>query len=117
MGASILPVCAKELEELAARGLSLEMIAQQLCITRQTLSKRLKDNLTLQTAYKRGCQQDVQDVVNALKENALKGNVVAQIFFLKNKGKEDWKDKHEVNHSGGLTVNTGFQGRTIEHEE
>lgn len=117
MGAVVLAINPTELEELASQGLSLAMIGLKLGIHRTTLSRRLKDNKTLATAYKRGQQRDIQDVVNALKYNAIeKNNVIAQIFFLKNKDSENWKDTHDVKHSGNLTINTGFRGKTIEHE-
>ena len=40
-----------------------------------------------------------QTVEDALFMNTLKGNVVAQIFWLKNRGKGRWKDKfeHDIN--------------------
>ena len=117
MGASLKAIDVDQLEDLAAQGLSLEMIGIQLGITRQTLSIRLKNNLTLLTAYKRGQQRDIQDVVNALKYNAIeKNNVIAQIFFLKNKDADHWQDKQDIKHSGNLTINTGFRGKTIDHE-
>lgn len=45
-----------------------------------------------------------QTVEDALYMNAIKGNVVAQIFWLKNRGQERWKDKQEynLNHSGEI---------------
>lgn len=36
-----------------------------------------------------------QSVEDALYASAIKGNVVAQIFWLKNRGKDRWKDKFE----------------------
>ena len=41
-----------------------------------------------------------QTVEDALYTGATKGNVVAQIFWLKNRAKDRWKDKQEYEHSG-----------------
>lgn len=41
-----------------------------------------------------------QTVEDALYMGATKGNVVAQIFWLKNRAKDRWKDKQEYEHSG-----------------
>jgi len=38
-----------------------------------------------------------QTVEDALFSTAISGNVTAQIFWLKNRGKERWKDKYETN--------------------
>ncbi len=41
-----------------------------------------------------------QVVEDALYVGASKGNVIAQIFWLKNRAKDRWKDKQEYEHSG-----------------
>ena len=41
-----------------------------------------------------------QTVEDALYVGATKGNVVAQIFWLKNRARDRWKDKQEYEHSG-----------------
>lgn len=96
----------KKLFKLASRGLSQRLIADGLGISRTALQKYLRIDPALQATYKRGQAQDVQDVVDALKTNAVdKNNVVAQIFYLKNKDPDNWQDKRDVQHSGSLTVN------------
>jgi len=44
-----------------------------------------------------------QTVEDALFATALKGNVIAQIFWLKNRASDRWKDVKEVGGSLGLT--------------
>jgi hypothetical protein len=39
-------------------------------------------------------------VEDALFTNAMKGNIVAQIFWLKNKGNGKWSDRTDVRHEG-----------------
>lgn len=41
-----------------------------------------------------------QTVEDALFSTGVKGNVIAQIFWLKNRAKDRWKDKQEYEHSG-----------------
>lgn len=96
---------------LARRGLSQTMIAKALGVARSTFQEYLKTQPSVRAAYENGRANDVQDVVDALKESATKkNNVIAQIFYLKNKDPDNWKDKHDVQHSGNLTVNVGAFG-------
>lgn len=43
-----------------------------------------------------------QTVEDALYMSAIKGNVTAQIFWLKNRGGDRWKDKHKIEGSAEL---------------
>jgi hypothetical protein len=51
-------------------------------------------------ALELGKQVADANVVGALYSNALAGNVTAQIFWLKNRRKDDWRDKQDVEHTG-----------------
>ena len=114
MGAKLKVINVDDLYELAAQGLSQEMIAQQLFISADTLGRRLRDNALIADAYKRGKQSDVQQVVNKLKEIALNGNLGAICFYLKNKDPANWKEQHDVNHTGGLSINVAALKAPIE---
>lgn len=54
-------------------------------------------------AMSTGKEQADAKVIGALYRNALAGNVTAQIFWLKNRRKEDWRDRVETEHSGKIT--------------
>lgn len=41
-------------------------------------------------------------------------DVTAQIFWLKNRRPDKWRDKWDINHSGSLEVNNPLQGLTTE---
>jgi hypothetical protein len=41
-------------------------------------------------------------------------DTTAQIFWLKNRKPEKWRDKQEVQHSGGINTNNPFEGLTKE---
>ena len=49
-------------------------------------------------SYKRGETSGLADVTNALYENAMSGNPVSQIFFLKNRDPNRWNDVKSINH-------------------
>ena len=67
--------------------------------TLQTWKSKYQD---IQDTLKKG--KDVIDfqVENALLESALDGNTTAQIFWLKNRRPDKWRDKQNVELSGAL---------------
>ena len=74
-------------------GLTREQIADNMGISRQTLNTWEKNYVDILNALKKGKQVTDFHVVNALYENALSGNVTAQIFWLKNRLPSEWRDK------------------------
>lgn len=44
----------------------------------------------------------------------VQGDVTAQIFWLKNRRPDKWRDKQDVNHSGSVEVNNPFAGLTTD---
>lgn len=82
--------------EAAKSGLGIMDICKTLEIsydvwTRESKKPEIKD------ALKRGIALGRKEIVNSLFENAKKGNVVSQIFWLKNKGGEgEWTDRQET---------------------
>ncbi len=88
---------AKEhVRAMAGVGVSEERIAKYLGICRDTLRKYYKE--ILDTSRGEGIKQ----VANALYENAMKGNVTAQIFYLKIQDK--WLEKVEDEDKGDNTI-------------
>ncbi len=79
--------------ELASRGLSHEQIAAALGISRTTLQARKRESEQFAQAIEKGQAQGIEQVSNALFQNAMGGNVTAQIFFLKARAK--WRDRPE----------------------
>lgn len=85
-----------EVERLAGEGLAQYQIAQALGISWDTWASRRDDPETqVSEALKRGEQSAIGKVENALYESAVKGNLGAQVFFLKNRASDRWKDKTE----------------------
>lgn len=83
-------------ESLAAQGLTKEQIALSLGIHIATLHRKKKENRELSEAIKRGEAKGLTVVTNALFKSAKEGNVTAQIFYLKNRDSDRWKDRHHV---------------------
>ena len=79
-------------QRYAAQGLTYEQIARCLNLHVATLIEKRKDYPELDEAIKRGRDQGVQNVTNALYEKAIKGDNTAMIFFLKNRDPKNWSD-------------------------
>jgi hypothetical protein len=94
-GRPLIKIDIEKVEALASRGLSQKQLAIGLGINLKTLQKHRKLDEELQSAIDRGQVQGLADVSNALFENAMAGNVTAQIFYLKNRSPEDWRDRIE----------------------
>ncbi len=89
------------IEDWASQGLSLGEIAHNMGIARSTLFIWRDKSKDISDAIKRGADASVDLVENALFSAAVSGNITAQIFFLKNKRPNDWKDKRDTEISGG----------------
>lgn len=115
-------------EKWARNGLTLDQIASNLGIAKSTLCEYMKVHSDLSDALKKG-----KEVIDTMVENALlkaamgydyeedgigkdgvyslkkvaHPNTTALIFWLKNRAPKDWRDKQDVEHSGGLVVFRG----------
>ena len=80
----------------ARDGLTNNQIAEKIGISKQTFYDWLKKYPDLSDSLKEN--KDVVDrkVENALLKNALNGNVTAQIFWLKNRKPNEWREKREI---------------------
>ena len=83
------------LEGWARDGLTIEQIANNMGIDDATLYRWKNKSNDICEALKRGKEVVDFEVENALFKNAMNGNVTAQIFWLKNRKKNKWRDKVE----------------------
>ena len=83
-----------EIEMMASVGMTTKQIADALHINPSVFGRLQKNDPLVQEAIDRGMARGVKMVTDALFQNAMKGNVAAQIFFLKNKAQ--WADKQEL---------------------
>jgi len=77
-----------------SKGLNKQQVAEALGVCYKTMQRRESDFPGLSKFYLEGKANGNKNVVNALYKNALKGNVAAQIFWLKNMA--GWRDKHDI---------------------
>lgn len=82
-------------EGWARDGLTDEQIANNLRISERTFYDYKKKYPQFSQSLKRGKEVVDYEVENALLQNALNGNITAQIFWLKNRKPTKWKDKVE----------------------
>jgi hypothetical protein len=85
----------EKVEELASRGLTYRQLATALGVNLKTIQKHKKINQELQAAIDLGRAKGLAEVSNSLFESATGGNVTAQIFYLKNRSPDDWRDRYE----------------------
>ena len=83
----------EQVERLAAQGMTMEQIAYSLGIGESTLYAKKAKNKEIAEAIKKGKAKGIAKITNALFENASKGNLGAQCFFLKNQA--GWTDRPE----------------------
>lgn len=96
----------KKVESLAAQGLTKKQIAYCLGIGESTLYDKQKSDPEFLEAIKRGQAKGIGTVTNALFQSAKGGNITAQIFYLKNRQPDKWRDRrdHDHNVKGNITI-------------
>ena len=83
-------------EGWARDGLTDEQIANNLGISERTFYNNKKKYPQFLQSLKKGKEIIDYEVENALLQNALNGNITAQIFWLKNRKPKYWKDKVNI---------------------
>lgn len=91
------------LEGWARDGLTKEQIAHNIGIGRTTLYEWEQKEPNIMNTLKKGREIVDYEVENALLKNALNGNITAQIFWLKNRKKNEWREKQEYNNDEELS--------------
>ena len=79
----------------ARNGLTDIEIAKNMGVSRSTLAKWKNENSDISDTLKKNREVCDCMVENALFKSALEGNITAQIFWLKNRKPEAWRDKVE----------------------
>lgn len=109
---------AQEVFELSARGLGITLIAKQLGMDVNTLYRIMRDDSSISHAVKKGRESAIERVESSLYNQAVsEKNVISTIFYLKNAKPDQYKDKHEMNHTGGMTVNVGMTEPPLLHND
>ena len=93
MGFEITEDTLQEIKDHASFGLTRRQIAAAMGWCTATLYNKIKKDVAVLDAIKEGEAEGIKKVANALFDNALSGNTTAQIFFLKNRAPDEWKDR------------------------
>ena len=99
----------------AGLGLSETQIADNLGVGISTITRNKNRNERFEQALKKGKAKAIEQVTNALFNNAVHdNNTTAQIFYLKNRDATNWSDRQEVNHNLDLkSILTNAKDRLI----
>lgn len=79
-------------------------LAEFLGTTRPTMDKWKKDHPEFAEAVVGGKERADALVARSLYNRAVGGDTTACIFWLKNRQKHAWRDRHEIDHSGKVAV-------------
>lgn len=90
------------LEGWTRNGLTDEQIAHNMGIVTSTFYEWKKKYPKFSEVLKKNKEVVDLEVENALLKNALSGNITAQIFWLKNRRKEQWREKVEIEKMGTI---------------
>lgn len=75
------------------RGMTDEMVSEEIGISRKTLYNWRKRSKKIDGAINLGKETVDQRVENSLLQNALNGNTMAQIYWLNNRKPDQWRRK------------------------
>lgn len=92
----------KRVKTLAGFGLNIEQIGHVIGLDRHTVSKHYREEL------RSGKSEALAICVNSLFANIKKGNVAAQIFYLKTQARWTETERHEVSGPEGGPIETKF---------
>ena len=92
------------LEGWARDGLTDEKIATNMGVHRDTLNEWKKKYSVISDALKKGKEVVDYQVENALLNKAIGGDTTAQIFWLKNRRPDKWRDKPQEEKQSSGTV-------------
>lgn len=98
-----------QLRQWASQGLTKAEIAHNMGVSRDAFCDWRKKSSLIVDALKKGEEDAIDKVENALFSAACSGNITAQIFFLKNRRPDAWKDKRDTEISGSNGGKLSFE--------
>ena len=105
------------LEGWARDGLTDEQIAKNMGISYSTLKEWKNKYSAISATLKKGKEVVDYEVENALLKSALGGNTTAQIFWLKNRRPDKWRDKPPIDDSNATEAELPKLFDTLESED
>lgn len=91
-----------EVERLAGLGLTEEQIAINLGVAYNTLLERKRQYPEFLQAIQHGRAKAITRVTNVAMDLAVQGDAHMVRYWLNNMARGQWRDKHEVEHSGSM---------------
>ncbi len=112
----LLPENLLRIQGWAMDGLIDSQIADNMGISYSTFKEWKNKHSAISAALK--ISKDIADrqIENALFKAAKEGNITAQIFWLKNRKPNEWREKQEIRHEGNLNIKT-TTSKIEEYEE
>lgn len=98
------PRFCDEVVDFMGRGFSLTAFAGHISVARSTINEWMGEHAAFSEAVKIGQAKRTMKLEGTLLEGETGPKVTAHIFALKNADPEGWKDKQDIEHSGGLKV-------------
>lgn len=95
----------KKIRIWAQAGMTNEQISEKIGIDRATLYRWMKKSPCILNALKMGKEVADDIVEKSLFNSALNGSVQAQIFWLKNRRPDEWRDINEINQKVDAKIN------------
>lgn len=105
------PEIGQHLLDLMAQGFSITAAAGSLKISRETVYAWAKEKPEFSDALKSGRAARVYKLEQDLLSADAGPVVTSRIFALKNADAHEWREKQEVEHSGGITFKTVYEGK------
>jgi len=103
-------------ESLAAQGLTELQICHCLGWCQDTLIKKKKQYTELNEAIKRGKSKGIALVTSELLKKIKLGDTTAQIFYLKNRAPEEWRDRRENVNENKHTIEGDLKAALLKDE-
>jgi hypothetical protein len=100
-------------------GSTMDIIAERFKVSKPTLYTYMDSHPEFFNAIKTNAEIADFSVENALYQNAISGNMVAQIFWLKNRQPKRWRDKQHVFQASSVTHKKDYEHMSdeeLEHE-
>lgn len=94
---------AEHARKLCLLGATDAQLGEFFGVSEQTINAWKVKHETFASALRRGKLEADAAVAQSLYNEAIGGNVTACIFWLKNRQKEHWRDKHEMEHGATET--------------
>lgn len=94
----------KDVYNACLLGATNKELAKKLNVNLGTINLWIETKPKFMDAIKAGREIADEKVAKSMYKTAIDGNTTAQIFWLKNRHRDKWRDKHEVEQSGKVEV-------------